>query len=49
MSARIPGVAGANFREQKSCLQTMRNFGASGAARLPTLGAFAAAANQDSS
>lgn len=24
----IPGVAGVNFREQKSCLQTMQNFGA---------------------
>lgn len=28
LRARIPGVAGVNFREQKSCLQTMRNFGA---------------------
>lgn len=28
LGARIPGVAGVNFREQKSCLQTMRNFGA---------------------
>lgn len=26
LRARIPGVAGVNFREQKSCLQTMRNF-----------------------
>lgn len=28
LRARIPGVASVNFREQKSCLQTMRNFGA---------------------
>lgn len=28
LRARIPEVAGVNFREQKSCLQTMRNFGA---------------------
>ncbi|EHB14539.1 hypothetical protein GW7_10053 [Heterocephalus glaber] len=49
LRARIPGVADANFREQKSCLQTMRNFGASEAVRFPGLSAFAAAANQHSS
>ncbi|EGW00870.1 hypothetical protein I79_014924 [Cricetulus griseus] len=28
LRTRIPGEAGVNFREQKSCLQTMQNFGA---------------------
>lgn len=28
LHTHIPGVAGVNFREQKSCLQTMQNFGA---------------------
>lgn len=28
LRTHIPGMAGVNFREQKSCLQTMQNFGA---------------------
>lgn len=28
LRTHIPGVTGVNFREQKSCLQTMQNFGA---------------------